>query len=87
MGALPLHVASSHHRRADCWLLRLLQVGRLAVVSSKEDLQAAEAAAKQPGFFVMDATDWKVCVCDTQERCNCTKRPLITWRGPCPSTN
>jgi len=37
-----------------------MQVGRLQVVSTKQHLQAAEAAAKQPGFFVMDATDWKV---------------------------
>lgn len=36
------------------------QVGQLLVVSSKADLQAAEAAAQQQGYLVMDATDWKV---------------------------
>lgn len=42
------------------WLQAAMQVGRLQVVSTKQHLQAAEAAAQQPGFFVMDATDWKV---------------------------
>lgn len=43
-----------------CCCQAATQVGRLQVVSGKQDLQAAEAAAKQPGYFVMDATDWKV---------------------------
>eukprot|EP00878_Enallax_costatus_P032812 GHUV01036105.1.p1 GENE.GHUV01036105.1~~GHUV01036105.1.p1 ORF type:complete len:487 (+),score=137.32 GHUV01036105.1:487-1947(+) len=36
------------------------KVGQRMVVASKADLQAAEAAARQPGYLVMDATDWKV---------------------------
>lgn len=38
----------------------VLQIGQRLVVASKADLQSAEAAARQPGYLVMDATDWKV---------------------------
>jgi hypothetical protein len=53
IAALPVAAPQSHCQAAP-------QVGWLQVVSSKQDLQAAEAAAKQPGYFIMDATDWKV---------------------------
>jgi hypothetical protein len=32
----------------------------LVKVSCKADLQKAEAAAKDDGFLLMDASDWKV---------------------------
>jgi hypothetical protein len=43
-----------------CFALLAVQVGRLLKVSSKADLQKAEAAAKDDGYLLMDASDWKV---------------------------
>jgi hypothetical protein len=37
-----------------------VQVGRLLKVSCKADMQKAEAVAKDDGFLLMDASDWKV---------------------------
>jgi hypothetical protein len=39
-----------------------MQVGRLLKVSSKAELQKAEAAAKDDGYLLMDASDWKVSI-------------------------
>eukprot|EP00879_Flechtneria_rotunda_P030630 GHRR01033291.1.p1 GENE.GHRR01033291.1~~GHRR01033291.1.p1 ORF type:complete len:315 (+),score=113.06 GHRR01033291.1:588-1532(+) len=36
------------------------KVGQLLQVSSKAAINAAAAAAQQPGYLIMDATDWKV---------------------------
>jgi hypothetical protein len=44
----------------NCSSLLAVQVGRLLKVSCKADLQKAEAAAKDDGYLLMDASDWKV---------------------------
>ena len=38
----------------------LEQVGRIVKVSSKEDLQAAEAFASTDGWIIMDCADWQI---------------------------
>lgn len=38
----------------------LLQIGRVRHVSSASDMQAAAKDCDQPGFLVVDCSDWQI---------------------------